>query len=109
MNHNELTALRAQILNDIVPLVIENEDNGSEKFSLLLRVIQSGNGTKELYARAYESAKKIPDTNERLNALLALMDEINLDVNQLESSEEPVANAPQETPTQTTPEQPPAQ
>ena len=81
-NQKELVALRNKILGDIMPLVLDSEDNGSDRFALLLRVIQAGGADGAVYARAYESAKSIEDADDRLDALLSLLDEIDFDTNQ---------------------------
>lgn len=79
MKNNELLAIRNQILADVVPLVTESADNGADRFSLLLRIIQAGNAGADVYKRAYESAKQIEDNDERLEAFMALLDEIDFD------------------------------
>lgn len=87
MRNEELIKLRGQILNDIVPLVIDNADDGPDRFGLLLRIIQAGDAKAEVYKHAYASAKKIEDKSEQLNALLSLVDEIDFDT-PLPSSED---------------------
>lgn len=82
MDKDQLVSLRDKILEDVVPLVIDGAENGSDRFDLLLRVIRAGNANSSLYARAYESAKAIEDKNDRLEALLSLLDEVDFDVNQ---------------------------
>lgn len=81
MNKDQLVSLRDKVLEDVMPLVVDNAQNGADRFSLLLRVIQAGNASNELYMRAYESAKSIEDGNDRLESLLALLDEIDFDIN----------------------------
>ncbi len=87
MNKEELVKLREQILSDIVPLVVDNADSGPDRFSLLLRLIQAGGAPESVYKRAYESAKQIDNTDDRLSALLSLVDEIDFDTNQTASLE----------------------
>jgi len=94
MDNDQLVALREKILQDIVPLVLDNAQNGADRFDLLLRIIQAGNASGELYSRAYESAKSIEGGDDRLEALLSLLDEIDLDVNQ--NAQTPEANQDQE-------------
>lgn len=93
MNKQDLTSLRESILKDIVPLVLESSDSGADRFSLLLRIIQAGNATGDLYRQAYESAKKIESTEERLEALLALLDEVDFDANLSEDAASDVEQA----------------
>jgi hypothetical protein len=77
MNTDELQQLRDQVMNDVVPLVIET-GSGQDRFDVLLRIIQSGNTSLDVYTRAYESAQKIESADDRLAAMLALVDEIDL-------------------------------
>lgn len=86
MDKQDLKSLRESILKDIVPLVLESSDSGADRFSLLLRIIQAGSAISDIYKQAYESAKKIENAEDRLEALLALLDEVDFDANQ---SEEP--------------------
>ena len=94
MNKQDLVSLRDSILKEIVPLVLESSDSGADRFALLLRIIQAGNATGDLYRQAYESAKMIENTEDRLEALLALLDEVDFDAS---LSEEVVSNANQTT------------
>lgn len=96
MTNNELLSLRKQILGDIVPLVLESAPGGADQFALLLRVIQAGNANGDIYRRAYESAKQIENTDDRLEALLALLDEVDFDASRSEQSESTTAPAPVE-------------
>lgn len=78
MSKEQLLSLREQIMNDITPLALDG-GGGAASFGILLRVIQAGNATGDVYAKAYESAKQIQDKDQRLNALLSLLDEIDFD------------------------------
>ncbi len=80
MDRQELTKLREQILSDIAPMILDSVESGADKFSLLIRLIQSGGADEAIYKKAYESAKAIEDKGEQLNALIALLDEIDFDV-----------------------------
>jgi len=82
MDKSQLESLRDQILGDVTPLVINNTQDASEKFNILLRIIRSGRASNETYSSAYESAKNIEDGGDKLGALLALLDEIDVDIAQ---------------------------
>lgn len=88
MSEGKLITLREQILSDITPLVLETAEPGAERFSLLLRLIQAGTADSEVYNKAYENAKAIADSGERLDALMALLDEIDFDVQKEENENE---------------------
>ncbi|MEI6053745.1 MAG: hypothetical protein WCQ49_00055 [Candidatus Saccharibacteria bacterium] len=94
MDNNQAAALRDKILAEIQPLMIDGVNDGSDKFDLLMRVIQTGKATNEMFSRAYESAKLIEDKEEKLDALLALLDEIDLNSDQsVEKSSLPVSES----------------
>lgn len=86
---DELAALRAQILSDITPLVLEGSSDGSDRFAVLLRLIQAGDATASLYHQAYDSVKKFEDPSERLNASLALLDELEVDIDEASATDAP--------------------
>lgn len=83
MDGDQLISLRDKIFQDIEPLLIDSAQNGVEKFDLLMRVIRGGNASSNLYTMAYECAKTIDDKSDRLDALLSLVDEIDIDINQV--------------------------
>lgn len=80
METQELKDIRAKILSDITPLVLESQGQPADRFELLLRIAQSGNATTAIYRQAYDSASAIEPADERLRALLALLDEVDFDV-----------------------------
>lgn len=99
MNKDELTALRERLLAEITPLVIENAGDGVDRFSLLLRVIQGGHATSQIYAKAFESAHSIDQSPDRLEALLALLDEVEVDLDSgNDTTDQAVEEAPQASP-----------
>lgn len=93
MKIDELRSLREQILADVTPLVAENTAGGPDGFALLLRLIQSGNAADEIYRKAYDSAKSIEDKGERLDALMSLLDEVDVDIDQQTSTEPEVGGS----------------
>lgn len=94
MNKEQLKSLRGQILNDITPLAM-NSNDAVDRFGILLRIIQAGGASNDIYTQAYESARQIQDKDEQLNSLLALLDEVDFDVS---AAPEPnVASQPADT------------
>jgi hypothetical protein len=96
MNKDQLVALREKLLAEITPLVIENAGDGVDRFSLLLRVIQGGHATNDIYAKAFESANAIDGNPDKLEALLALLDEVEVDLNR--DADDVEAELPDEVP-----------
>ncbi|MFZ3009700.1 MAG: hypothetical protein WA030_01610 [Candidatus Microsaccharimonas sp.] len=89
----ELEALRQKILGDVVPLIIDGADTGSDKFSLILRLIQSGNADQAMYQKAYDSATAIEDSGERLEAMMSLLDEIEIELDQPQEQQDDQSNS----------------
>lgn len=77
MSQDELIALRQQILNDLLPLVADGVDSSVDKFSVLLRIIQAGGAGADIYRQAYDGALSFDDKDAKLDALMALLDEID--------------------------------
>ncbi len=96
MDKNQLASIREDILKDVMPLALDNTQNGADKFELLMRLIQAGNASGELYQRAYENAKSIEDGNDRMQALLSLLDEIDVDINNQNQINPPSVQQPPE-------------
>lgn len=94
MNQEQLQSLKAKILNDIAPLAMQSSDN-SDRFGLLLRVIQAGGANNDVFSRAYESAMQIQDKDEQLDSLLALLDEVDFEANRPEEVEDASENTNQ--------------
>lgn len=76
MDTTFLTELRGRILQDVIPLAIETAGASSDRFNLMLRIIQTGDAPQDLYSRAYDTARSIEDKEDRLDALMALLDEV---------------------------------
>ena len=74
---NDIDELRDKILNEIKPLVASDIEDESEKFDALIKIIQFGNTKPELYNKAYDTAIKIEDDNEKKEALMTLLDLID--------------------------------
>lgn len=102
----QLEALRRKILGDVVPLIIDGADTGSDKFSLILRLIQSGNADQAMYQKAYDSAAAIEDSSDRLEAMMALLDEIEIELDQPVEAGSESAEQPTESEAQSTDQQP---
>lgn len=81
MDVKELIDLRDKILQDVMPLVLDNDGDSSDKFPLLLRIIQGGNASVDLYNKAYEMAKAIDAPEDKLTAMMSILDEIDVDIN----------------------------
>lgn len=103
MSQNELLALRKKILDDVIPLAIDGVDNTPDRFELLLRIIQSGNADTAVYERAYDAAKSIENSDDKLAALMSLVDEIDVD---LQAEGEGTGDAHADIPAEAAPSQP---
>ena len=98
MTQDELLALRKRIIDDVVPLAVDNVGDSPDRFELLLRLIQAGNTSSAVYQKAYDAAKTIEDKDDKLNALMALVDEIDFEL-QAEDAPAPSESEPDTQPT----------
>ena len=80
MDKNELTSLRNEIVSVITPLSINEIENPYDQFQMMIRLIQSGNVSKDIYRKAFECANSIEDSQDKLEALMTLLDEIDIDI-----------------------------
>lgn len=90
MNSQQLLAIRQQILDSAVPLVLENDSAPADRFDLILRFLRYTNGgaqTSDLYKKAYESAIAFETSEERLEALLQLLGEIDAQIDNAPTAE----------------------
>lgn len=83
---DDLTNLKNQILDDLIGLIDEEGIEPAERFDLLLtRYLSAGDAS--LLQKAYEAAKSIEDSSARGNALMQLLEEVN--IAQAEPAEQP--------------------
>ncbi len=80
MTQDELLDLRKRILGDVMPLVVDSAGSAPDRFELLLRIIQSGEASAELYSKAYETARAIDSNEEKIDALMLLVDQIDFEI-----------------------------
>lgn len=85
MTQEELLGLRKKILGEVMPLTMESIGNPSDRFSLLIRIIQSGEADGGLYGRAYDAARSIEDNELKINALMMLLDEVDFEIQSFDS------------------------
>lgn len=78
MNQEQLKALKSKILNDLTPLAVSSDD-AADRFGILLRIIQAGGASSDVYDKAYASARQIQDRDIQLSSLIALLDEVDYD------------------------------
>lgn len=97
MESVELLKLRDEILVSIQSMALDSIGGGPEAFDVLYRAIQIGGGNLSIYRKAYEVANSIEDPQGKLDALMLLVDEINIDTESVESQEPaPEADGPSE-------------
>ncbi len=82
MQHQELLGIRKQILDSALPLILESRATPEERFDLTLRFMQlsGGDWAVELYRKAYEMAVSFDSSEDKLDALLRLLGEIDMTI-----------------------------
>ena len=96
MTQDELLDLRKRILGDVMPLVVDSAGSAPDRFELLLRIIQSGDANVELYGKAYEAARAIDSNEEKIDALMALVDQIDFEIQSSDDYDAPVVEQGQQ-------------
>ncbi len=73
---DDLLGIKQQALNDLAPLVAHLDQNPEEKFNTLMMMIRASDD-HTLVKDAYDAARAIPDAQQRADALLDVVNEIN--------------------------------
>ena len=89
MNKDHLTSVRQQILDSLLPLIMNDNGDPAERFSLIVSAIKAGAGTDELYDKALEVAGAIENEEDRRVALYDLLGEVEADIDQLSGGVSP--------------------
>lgn len=84
MENKELLAVRQQILDSALPLLLNTSTASGEQFDLLLRFLRYSSGVhaSEIYQKAYQAAMSFENADERLQALLELLGEVDAEIDQ---------------------------
>jgi hypothetical protein len=75
-SHDDLLALKQQVLGSLTPMVDKLDQSPEEKFKTLMMVIQASDNVS-LIKDAYAAAQAIPDEKARAQALIDVVNEIN--------------------------------
>lgn len=75
-SEEELLSIKKDALQQLSPLVDHLDQSPEDKFKTMLMMIQASDD-KSLLSSAYETAKKITDEQQRAQALLDIVNEIN--------------------------------
>lgn len=97
MNREHLVAMRQQVLDLLLPLIMNGEGEPTERFSLIISAIRAGAGTDDLYNKAFEVANSIEDAEEKRMALYDLLGEIEADIDQLDDTSIEVNSSSEQT------------
>jgi hypothetical protein len=103
---DDLNGLKNQILDDLIKVVDEDGLDPAERFEIIMARYDVINDNA-LLAKAYEAAKAIEDIPTRGNALMQILEEINIAQSETANTEA-APQVPEQPagPTQQTPEQP---
>lgn len=72
----QLLSLRAKIVESALPLILDGNGAPEERFDFLLNIIRAGSANGELFTKAYELAMSIEQPDQKLPALLGLLEEV---------------------------------
>lgn len=88
---DEYTKLKNQVLDELVKITEEDDLAPQEKFEFLMTQYIS-NGDISLLSKAFLSAQKIEETSERGQALMQLLEEIDIAQIDLEPEQEAITS-----------------
>lgn len=85
MNNQQLLAIRQQILSSALPLLLESKGAPEDRFDLILRFLRyaNGAGVSDLYQKAYETAMMFENAEEKLEALMQLLSEVDAEIDSM--------------------------
>lgn len=72
-----LEALREKALQILVPMVDEIQDAPERRFEILITASRSSGGNEQLLSKALEAAQQIENANDKANAVLDVLNEVN--------------------------------
>ena len=88
MNKEELLNLRETIIGQVRSLVLQGSSDPATKLDVLMGLIASGDISRDVIQGAYDTAQSLTDDSDKLNAMLDLVDAIDLKLARDESREE---------------------
>lgn len=92
-----LETLRTQILSEIAPLIKNSNFDPSQKFNLLLSIARESGETSD-FSSAHEAASQIKEDTDRANALLDLLEELDVALGNIEFTDQENINSPEQLP-----------
>lgn len=77
---DELLALRSQIVAQTNQLALGGTGSPDSRLQILLETIRSGEATVDMYRSAYEIMQNFSNDDDKMNAMLDLLFEIDKDL-----------------------------
>lgn len=90
MNTQELLQFRETIVGQTRALVLQGNGDPAVKLEILMGLIASGDTSRDVVQGAYDTAQLLSDDSKKLNAMLDLVDAIDVELARSESREESI-------------------
>lgn len=80
MNRDELLKLRGEVVSSARTLALESQADPRDKLDVIMSLIRSGDKTPDLMYQSYEIAKQLGSDEQKLNAMLDIIYEIDTEL-----------------------------
>ena len=77
MDQTGLVSLRKQIVNQMQQMAFDGDGEPNARLQIMLEMMRSDSATTDMFPKAYEVAQQIEDSDEKMNAMLDLIFEID--------------------------------
>ncbi len=75
--NNELLELRAKVVDQMQKLALGSSGDAETRLQLLMEMARAGKATTEVYHAVYEIVSQIPNDDDKMNAMLDLLYELD--------------------------------
>lgn len=89
---NELLELRAQIVAQTKKVALEGSGSPEARLQVLMEVIRAGESTVDTYKATYDISQQLSGDDDKMNAMLDLLFEIDKDLAVEESKDQQTSN-----------------
>ncbi len=87
MQKDQLLELRSTIVATVQRIALEGGGSVTDRVQVLMGIVRSGDATQEIFAKIYELANSIEDEDEKLDIMLTLLYEVDIQLGDDESEE----------------------
>lgn len=97
MHKDQLLELRSKIVSSAQEIALNGNGSPDERLQVLLTIIRDGAASLDILAKTYELIQQGSVDDDKLNALLDLLYEVDEQLGVLEQSEQPASGSNDQT------------